>query len=186
MVCDTYWANSSMASFSALLTKFGIVLLSWVLSDMMFHSPAWTQISCFIFVFGPDISRESFLGDTYFGAKLTFTVTIFFLKLTLMLSNPFPCSSSSFVKHINLYYVQNQHQNHLQAVDLLRCKPYFLKNDPQWLGPMLNFNINRGFRCRRPVFPDYLFVSCDYHIIMFTDDTNLLYKHKSISIFFLM
>ena len=43
------------------------------------------------------------------------------------------------------------------------------------MGHSVNFKIPRGFLCRRPVFPDYLFVSFDYDI---TESTFLYFTLK--------
>ena len=56
--------------------------------------------------------------------------------------------------------------------DPLHCLPCFFKLILGPLGRSVNFEIPNRFLCRRPVFPDYLSVSCDYvwNIIQVKDE----------------
>ena len=56
--------------------------------------------------------------------------------------------------------------------DPLQCLPCFFKLILGALGRSVNFEIPNRLLCRRPVFPDYLSVSCDYvwNIIQVKDE----------------
>ena len=50
--------------------------------------------------------------------------------------------------------------------DLLQSWPCFLKLIPGVLGRLVNFEVPKRFLGTRPMFPEYLSVSCDYDNIL--------------------
>ena len=79
----------------------------------------------------------------------------------------------------------NAHYNmksSMQVTDPLQSLPCFLILIPDVLGRSVNFTIPKRFLCRRPVFSDYLSVSCDYDqtylrpIIKFPFPTKCMYN----------
>ena len=82
----------------------------------------------------------------------------------MMLDNPFPAPSLSKLNHISVYFIQISTKiTCKQLINVfLSKKALFFLSYPRCLGRSVNFNITERFLLRRPVFPDYLSVSCDY------------------------
>ena len=81
-------------------------------------------------------------------------------KVSLMYENSFLIPLLCNLKHSSLYFIHNS----IKSSDPLQSSPCFLKLIPGVLGRSVNFKKPKGFLCRRPVFPDYLSVSCDYDL----------------------
>ena len=99
---------------------------------------------------------------TLFGRKLAIISGIFLKKLSSMYKDSFSIPLTSFQFEVNqpLFYPKLQ-EKLLQAADFLQSLPCFLKLIPSVLVRSVNFKIPKGFLRRRPMFPDYFFVSCD-------------------------
>ena len=82
-------------------------------------------------------------------------------KVSLTLDNPFPVSSLCKLNHISICFIQISTKITCKRLIPFKEEPCFFEMIPGVLGHSVNFNINR-FLLRRPVFPDYLSVSCDY------------------------
>ena len=83
-------------------------------------------------------------------------------KVSLMLYNPFPVPSLCKLNHISVCFIQISTKiTYKQLIPFRECH-VFVEVIPGVLGRSVNFNILQRFLLRRPVFPDYLSVSCDY------------------------
>ena len=87
-------------------------------------------------------------------------------KLYLMLDNPFPVPSICKLNHISVCFIQISTKIICKQLIPFRKGPQeshvFFEVIPGVLGRSVNFNITSRFLLIRPVFPDYLSVSCDY------------------------
>ena len=83
-------------------------------------------------------------------------------KVSLMLDNPFPVPSFCKLKHISVSFIQISTRSTCKQLIPFRESHVFFEVILDVLGRQVNFNIKQRFILRRPVFPDYLPVSCDY------------------------
>ena len=82
-------------------------------------------------------------------------------KVSLMLNNPFPVPSLCKLNHISDCFIQISTKISYKQVIPFRER-FFFWSDPRCFGPLGKFHQNIEILLRRPVFPDYRSVSCDY------------------------
>ena len=82
-------------------------------------------------------------------------------KVSLILDNSFPVPSLCKLNHISVCFIQISTKINWKQLILFR-ESHFFEVIPGVLGRSVNFNITSRFLLRRPVFPEYLSVSCDY------------------------
>ena len=85
-------------------------------------------------------------------------------KVSLMLYNPYnPVPSLCKLNHISVCFIKTSTKiTYKQLIPFRESHIFFFQVVPGVLGRSVNFNIMYRFLLRRPVFTDYLSVSCDY------------------------
>ena len=83
-------------------------------------------------------------------------------KVSLMLDNPFPVPHLCKLNHISVCFIQISTKITCKQLIPLRESHVFFEVIPGALGRSVKSKITWRFLLRRPVFPDYLSVSCDY------------------------
>ena len=79
-----------------------------------------------------------------------------------MLDNPFPVPSLCNWTISTFFFIQISKKVTWKQLILFRVSHEFFEVIPCDLDLSVNFKITQRFLLRWPVFPDYLFVSCDY------------------------
>ena len=82
-------------------------------------------------------------------------------KVSLVLDNPYTVPSLCKLNHISDCFIQISTKISYKQVIPFRER-FFFWSDPRCFGPLGKFHQNIEILLRRPVFPDYRSVSCDY------------------------
>ena len=94
------------------------------------------------------------------GCRTGICCFILSAEVSSMLHDPFPAPFLCNLIHLSLYFIQNSVNITFKQLIPFSASHIFLKMITGILGCLLNSSII--FLCRRPVFPHYLSLSCDY------------------------
>ena len=117
------------------------------------------HIRYFFFIFYPAIIIWTWLETLrmyIFWCRTDIWSCKFSAKVSLVLVISFPVPSLCKLNHISVCFIQISTKITYKQLIPFRENMFF------WSDPSVNFNINEKFLLGRPVFPDYLSVSCDH------------------------
>ena len=131
---------------------------------MLFQHSDWdlTHQILFLYIYFAQASYElerSALDNAHTSVQRTDIFSCkFFVKVYLMLDNPFLVPSLCKLNHVSLCFIQISKKSSAKLLIPFRESTVLFEVIPGVLGRSVNFNIILRFLSRRPVFPDYLFL----------------------------